>query len=38
MLKGNNLMREETREAQVKDLEIDEKDIILITVDNSTKK
>ncbi len=31
-------MREKTREAQVKDLEIDEKDIILITVDNSTKK
>ena len=37
ILKGNNLMREETREAQVKDLEINEKDIILITVDNSKK-
>ena len=36
-LNGNNLMREEKREAQIKDLEISEKDIILITVDNLKK-
>ena len=38
LLNGNNLMREEIMEAQIKDLQIKETDIILIIADYITKK